>query len=135
MPGIKTDNKVSERLLSIDWGQPSARQRALKESGRLQPTRDLKGLEVCVRIDEVFHHINAYRALVDADVQGEGLLARSLISQANAIFNEAFVNLEKRYGFAKVFVDGPVKNERAGAEDVTDLVIEEVLVLQNILDA
>lgn len=135
MPGIKTDDKISERLLSIDWGQPSARQRALRESNRNQPVRDLKGCEVSVRIDEVFHHINAYRALVEAEVQGEGLLARSLISQANAIFNEAFVNLEKRHGFSKVFVDGPVKNDRAGTEDITDLVIEEVLALQNILDA
>ncbi|MCA8919829.1 MAG: hypothetical protein KDB68_11525 [Planctomycetes bacterium] len=132
MPGIKTNDKVSERLLSIDWGQPSARQRAAKDTA---PVRNLKGLEVSVRIDEVFHHINAYRALVEAEVQGEGLLARSLISQANAIFNEAFVNLEKRFGFAKVYVDGPVAGNQRAGEDITDLVIEEVLALQNILDA
>jgi hypothetical protein len=95
MPVIKTDDKVSERLLSIDWGQPSARARAAE-----QPARDLKGKEVAVRIDEVFHHINAYRALIEAEVAGEGLLARSLISQANAIFNQAFVNLEKKHAFA-----------------------------------
>ena len=68
-------------------------------------------------------------------MQGEGLLARSLISQANAIFNEAFVNLEKRFGFAKVYVDGPVAGNQRAGEDITDLVIEEVLALQNILDA
>ena len=102
MAVIKTDDKVSERLLSIDWGQPSARQRAIANAA---PVRNLRGLEVCVRIDEVFQHINAYRALVEAEVAGEGLLARSLISQANAIFNEAFVNLEKRHGFSKVYVD------------------------------
>jgi hypothetical protein len=130
MPVIKTDDKVSERLLSIDWGQPSARQRAAN-----QPARELKGLEVCVRIDEVFHHINAYRALIEAEVQGEGLLARSLISQANAIFNQAFVNLEKRHGFSKVYVDGPVASERHAGEDITELVIDEVLAMQNILDA
>lgn len=130
MPGIKTDDKVSERLLSIDWGQPSARQKAVA-----QPARDLKGLEVSVRIDEVFQHINAYRALIEAEVAGEGLLARSLIAQANAIFNEAFVNLEKRHGFAKVYVDGPVASEKRRAEDITEIVIEEVLALQNILDA
>jgi hypothetical protein len=130
MPVFKTDDKVSERLLSIDWGQPSARLRAAAN----QPVRELKGLEVCVRIDEVFHHINAYRALIEAEVQGEGLLARSLISQANAIFNQAFVNLEKRHGFAKVYVDAPVASGRK-TEDITDLVIEEVLALQNILDA
>ena len=127
MPVIKTDDKVSERLLSIDWGQPSARQRAAA-----QPARELKGLDVCVRIDEVFHHINAYRALIEAEVAGEGLLARSLISQANAIFNQAFVNLEKRHGFSKVFVDGPVAHR---GEDITELVIDEVLAMQNILDA
>jgi hypothetical protein len=131
MPGIKHDEKVSERLLSIDWGQPSARARKVAVA---QP-RDLKGREVSVRIDEVFHHINAYRALIEAEVQGEGLLARSLISQANAIFNQAFVNLEKRHGFSKVFVDGPVAQARHAAEDITDLVIEEVLAMQNILDA
>src|SRR5690606_11202894 len=127
MPGIKADDKVSDRLLSIDWGQPSARQRAAQQPA---PARDLKGLEVCVRIDEVFHHINAYRALVEAEVAGEGLLARSLISQANAIFNEAFVNLEKRFGFSKVYVDAPAAS-RKSSEDITDLVIEEVLALQN----
>ena len=132
MPGTKTDDKVSERLLSIDWGQPSARQRA---AALPEPARDLKGLEVSVRIDEVFHHINAYRALIEAEVSGEGLLARSLITQANAIFNQAFVNLEKRHGFAKVYVDGPVTKDRRNAEDVTELVIAEVLALQNILDA
>ena len=131
MPVFKTDDKVSERLLSIDWGQPSARLRA---AANAQPIRELKGLEVSVRIDEVFHHINAYRALIEAEVQGEGLLARSLISQANAIFNQAFVNLEKRHGFAKVYVDAPVAGGHK-TEDITDLVIEEVLALQNILDA
>ncbi|MCA8914069.1 MAG: hypothetical protein KDB90_01555 [Planctomycetes bacterium] len=132
MPTIKTDDKVSERLLSIDWGQPSARQRAAQQPA---PGRELKGLEVSVRIDEVFHHINAYRALVEAEVAGEGLLARSLITQANAIFNQAFVNLEARYSFAKVYVDGPVAKDRRAAEDITDLVIAEVLALQNILEA
>jgi hypothetical protein len=131
MPVIKTDDKISERLLSIDWGQPSARLRAAANAA---PPRDLRGVEVSVRIDEVFQHINAYRALIDAEVAGEGLLARSLISQANAIFNEAFVNLEKRYGFSKVYVDAPASARRSN-EDITDLVIEEVLALQNILDA
>lgn len=133
MPGFKTDEKVSDRLLSIDWGQPSARLRKLRNSNRARPPRDLTGVNVSVRIDEVFKHINAYRALVEAEIVGAGLLARSLIAQANAIFNEAFINLEKRHGFKKVYVDAPVGDHNA--EDVTDLVIEEVLVLQNILDA
>lgn len=132
MPGIKTDQKISDRLLSIDWGQPSARLRANQNA--TPETRDLTGLNVSVKIDEVFQHINAYRALVDAEVTGEGLLARSLISQANAIFNEAFVNLEKRHGFKKVYVDAPVGKD-PNIADVTELVIEEVLALQNILDA
>ncbi len=132
MPGIKTDDHVSERLLSIDWGKPdSARQ--TRTPAQPRPARDLRGCNVCVQIDEVFHQINAYRALIDAEVAGEGLLARSLICQANAIFNQAFVNLERRHGFLKVFVDAPVGARNA--EDITDLVIEEVLALQNILDA
>ncbi|MBX3459409.1 MAG: hypothetical protein KF696_05475 [Planctomycetes bacterium] len=125
MPTIKTDNQVSERLLNIDWGKP--------DSGRLTPQRDLRGATVAVRIDEVFHHINAYRALVESDAAPEGLLARSLIAQANAIFNQAFVNLEQRHGFAKVFVDPPTG--ATGLEDITDLVIAEVKTMQNILDA
>lgn len=133
MPGIKTDDKISDRLLSIDWGQPSARQRAAAAARAAQAPRDLTGLNVSVKIDEVFQHINAYRALVDAEIN-DGLLARSLISQANAIFNEAFVNLERRHGFKKVYVDAPVGKD-PNIEDITELVIEEVLALQNILDA
>lgn len=132
MPGIKTDDHVSERLLSIDWGKPESARHATLTTPP-QPPRDLVGRNVCVRIDEVFHHINAYRALINAGVAGEGLLGRSLISQANAIFNQAFVNLETRYRFAKVYVDAPVGARNT--EDITGLVIEEVLALQNILDA
>lgn len=128
MPSIKTDDKVSERLLSIDWGKPDS-----ERMPAAVPERDLKGATVSVRIDEVFHHINAYRALIESDATGEGLLARSLISQANAIFNQAFVNLEKRHAFAKVYVDAPVGARNA--EDITDLVIAEVLAMQNILNA
>jgi hypothetical protein len=127
MPGTKTEGKTSHRLLSIDWGQKDS-----TRNPKVNQQRDLTGRQVCVRIDEVFHHINAYRALVDADA-GEGLLARSLISQANAIFNQAFVNLEARHKFSKVYVDGPVGG-REGVEDITDLVIEEVLAMQNILE-
>lgn len=124
MHGIKTDDHVSERLLTIDWGKP--------DSERLPaaPQRDLAGCTVSVRIDEVFHHINAYRAMIESG-STEGLLARSLISQANAIFNQAFLNLEQRHRFLKVYVDAPCSQRH---EDVTDLVIEEVRALQNILD-
>ena len=45
------------------------------------------------------------------------------------------MNLEARYSFAKVYVDGPVAKDRRAAEDITDLVIAEVLALQNILEA
>lgn len=132
MPGIKTDDKISERLLSIDWGQPDSG-RAPRVSDR-QPAVSLAGKAVSVRIDEVFQHINAYRALVETETSAEGLLARSLISQANAVFNQAFVNLEKAHGFAKVYVDAPV-GEHRNAVDITEMVIAEVLALQNILDA
>ena len=80
MPAIKSDQQVSERLLSIDWGQaPSERRPAVA-----QPAVDLRGQSVCVRIDEVFQHINAYRALIESGIAADGMLARSLTSQANA---------------------------------------------------
>jgi hypothetical protein len=131
MPGIKTDDHVSERLLSIDWGKPDSN-RQPEIPAQDPPPRDLKGRCVCVRIDEVFHHISAYRALIDAEVEAEGLLARSLIAQANAVFNQAFVNLEKRHGFSKVFVDAPVGARNI--DDITGLVIQEVHALQRMLD-
>lgn len=124
MHGIKTDDHVSERLLTIDWGKPDS------ERKPAAPQRELAGSTVSVRIDEVFHNINAYRAMLDSG-SSEGLLARSLIAQANAIFNQAFLNLEQRHRFMKVYVNAPVGSRY---EDVTDLVIEEVRALQNILD-
>ncbi len=130
MPAIKTDNQVSERLLSIEWGQTASdRQPAVAA-----PAPDLRGKTVSVRIDEVFQHINAYRALVEAGVSADGMLARSLTSQANAIFNQAFVNLESRFGFTKVFVDAPLNHEHPNAADITSIVIAEVISLQNILN-
>ncbi|MDC1141588.1 hypothetical protein OAU50_00730 [Planctomycetota bacterium] len=133
MSGIKTDAQVSERLLAIDWGKPpSGRQNWIQPSERNAVVRDLKGKNVSVKIDEVFENINAYRALIEAEISQEGLLARSLISQANAIFNQAFVALEKAFGFAKVYVDAPAGEHLS--EDITELVIEEVIRLQNILD-
>jgi len=131
MPAVKTDDKVSDRLLSIDWGQQPSERRAQSSA---RPAPALKGASVCVRIDEVFAHINAYRALIDAAVPRESMLARSLVAQANAIFNQAFVNLESRHGFARVFATGPLAAPREGCTDITDLVIDEVLSMQNILD-
>ncbi len=132
MPAIKTDNQISERLLSIDWGhQASDRQAAVAPA---QPLPELRGHCVSVRIDEVFQHINAYRALVEAGIAADGMLARSLVSQANAIFNQAFVNLESRHGFTKVYVDAPLSHDHPNAKDITELVIAEVAGLQNILN-
>ncbi len=132
MPAIKTENQISERLLSIDWGQQASdRQAAVAPA---QPVIELRGHTVCVRIDEVFQHINAYRALVEAGIAADGMLARSLVSQANAIFNQAFVNLESRHGFTKVFVDAPLTHDHPNAKDITELVIAEVTSLQNILN-
>lgn len=134
MPAVKTDDKVSERLLSIDWGQPPSERRAAV-SAPVKPALQLaKGATVSVRIDEVFQHINAYRAMIEADVPRESMLARSLVAQANAVFNQAFVNLESRYAFARVFVDSPLAHPRPGVSDITDIVIDEVLSLQNILN-
>jgi hypothetical protein len=134
MPAIKTDDKVSERLLSIDWGQPPSERRPAV-SAAAKPAPQLKGATVSVRIDEVFHHINAYRAMLEADVPRESMLARSLIAQSNAVFNQAFVNLESRYEFSRVFADAPLAQPRPGVADITDLVIDEVMSLQTILNA
>jgi hypothetical protein len=123
MSTVKTDKQVSERLLNIDWGQaPSGRQEPAKLSAQVR-----------VRIDDVFAHINAYRAIVDSGLNSESLLAQSLISQANAIFNQAFLNLQAIHGFEAVYADAPV--EHAHMDDATDLVIAEVLKLQNIINA
>ncbi|KAA0209639.1 hypothetical protein EDM80_14430 [bacterium] len=129
MPAIKSDAKQSERLLNIDWGQP--------QSGRQQPVAAAQApaklsAQVRVRIDDVFAQINAYRAIVDSGINTESLLAQSLISQANAIFNQAFMNLQAIHGFETVYADTPV--EHANIDDVTDLVIAEVLKLQSILN-
>lgn len=128
MPTIKSNAEISERLLSIDWGQESARQRKAD-----QEVPDVKGQDVQVRVDEVFSHINAYRAIVEAGVAQDGMLARSLIQQANAVFNDAFANLERQMGFRRVFVDSPVGN-KSNITDITEWVINEVESLQSILE-
>ena len=130
MSAIKTDTHASERLLTIDWGQPP--------SGRQNPIADAKApakltAQVRVRIDDVFTHINAYRAIVDSGINNESLLANSLISQANAIFNQAFLNLQAIYGFETVFADAPIEHANS-SDDITDLVIAEVLKLQSIVN-
>lgn len=132
MAAIKTEGHTSERLLSIDWGKPpSGRQTVIPEAPPFVPT----SAKVRVRIDEVFAHINAYRALVDTGISHDGLLASSLIGQANALFNQAFLNLKTRYGLETVFVDPPLSAQEDSIEDVTELVVHEVLRLQNILGA
>lgn len=123
MSPVKTDQQVSERLLNIDWGKP--------QSGRQEPVK--LSANVRVRIDDVFAHINAYRAIVDSGLNSESLLAQSLISQANAIFNQAFLNLQSQYGIEAVYADAPVHH--AEMDDATDLVIAEVIKLQNIINA
>lgn len=123
MPPVKTDKQASERLLNIDWGQaPSGRQEPAKLTANVR-----------VRIDDVFAHINAYRAIVDSGLNSESLLAQSLISQANAIFNQAFLNLQSLHGIEAVYADAPVHH--AHMDDATDLVIAEVVKLQNIINA
>ncbi|MCK6439064.1 MAG: hypothetical protein L6Q71_02545 [Planctomycetes bacterium] len=87
-----------------------------------------------VRIDEVFQHITAFRAIVDNQIPESSLLGRSLRAQANAIFNQAFFNLQARFGFAEVYVDTPGNGmRRADTNDITDVVVHEVLRLQRIL--
>lgn len=126
MAAIKTDKQVSERLLNIDWGQPpSDRMPAVAAP-------DVRGMAVAVRIDEVFQNINAYQAMLGAGVPQESMLGRSLVAQANAIFNQACVNLEQRMGFSRVFVASPVHQPRD--VDITPQVIDEVISLQRILN-
>ena len=134
MAAVKSGNKVSERLLSIDWGQPpSGRRPSVPEPDvRPEPVPSFR-VAVAVRIDDVFNHINAYRAILEGGIEGEGLLGRSLIRQANAIFNEAITNLQNRFGFRRVYMDSPV-GARSECDDLTDLVIDEVLKLQNVLN-
>ena len=87
-----------------------------------------------VKIDEVFSHITAFRAIVDNGIPETSLLGRSLRAQANAIFNQAFFNLQARLGFAEIYIDTPGNVERQGKlDDITEVVVHEVLRLQRIL--
>ena len=91
--------------------------------------------QVSVRVDEIFQHITAFRALVDNGIPEESLLGRSLRAQTNAVFNQAFFNLQARYGFAEAFVDAPLGevNDGKPTMDITDVAISEVLRLQRII--
>ena len=135
MAAIKTDKEISERLLQIDWGKPPSGRARGVDSGRAKhaPQVDYSGADVGVRIDEVFSHINAYRALQECGLGSGGLLAQSLISQANAVFNQAFSNLKSRHGFNRVYVDAPFLGGHHDAPDITGLVIDEVVELQGVL--
>ena len=87
-----------------------------------------------VRMDEVFGHITAFRAIVDNEIPESSLLGRSLRAQSNAIFNQAFFNLQARLGFDEVYVDTPGNViEKDNVEDITEIVVHEVLRLQRIL--
>lgn len=129
MSAIKTDQQVSDRLLQIDWGQPPS---GRHDSIAAAPPRAPITTDVRVRLDEVFQHINAYRALVDSNAATDGLLARSLINQANAIFNQAVLNLQTRFNVETVYVDGPLNEADQTLDDITDWLIHEVQVLQNV---
>jgi hypothetical protein len=131
MPAIKTDREISERLLSIDWGQEDS----LRQVAAATELPEVRGQSVRLRVDEVFGRINAYRALRELGVAGAGLLGRSLISQANAVFNAACVALEERLGFTRVYVDPPLGSPQATLQDITDLVIAEINAMQNLLDS
>lgn len=129
MAATKTDRQVSERLLNIDWGQPP--------SGRLDPVSPAPArapitTDVRVRLDEVFQHINAYRALVDANASANGMLARSLVNQANAIFNQAVLNLQTRFGIETVYLDGPLNPADPALDDITAWLVREVQTLQSL---
>ena len=87
---------------------------------------------VTVRIDEVFAEIRPYRALVDGQVAGASMLGRSLLAQANAIFNTAFLNLQAEFGFTQIFCDTPGAPASAEMDDVTEWAIAEVRRLQRL---
>ncbi|MCC6575460.1 MAG: hypothetical protein IT462_16910 [Planctomycetes bacterium] len=130
MPATKTERQVSERLLTIDWGQPpSGRHDAIAGA----PARAPITTDVRVRLDEVFQHINAYRALVDSAAPVDGLLARSLVNQANAIFNQGVLNLQKRFNIETVYVDGPLNEADQSLDDITAWLVHEVQALQNVV--
>ncbi len=129
MPATKTERQISERLLNINWGQPpSARQEAVADA----PMRAPITTDVRVRLDEVFQHINAYRALVDSGASVDGMLARSLVNQANALFNQAVLNLQTRFNVETVYVDGPLNEADQALDDITGWLIREVQTLQQV---
>lgn len=90
---------------------------------------------VSVRIDEVFQQIRAYRAVIDNRISENSLLGRSLLAQANAVFNTAFLNLQARFGFIDIYADAPGAARRADMDDATAYAVEEVLRLQGLLSS
>jgi hypothetical protein len=88
---------------------------------------------VSVRIDEVFHQIRAYRAVVENNISENSLLGRSLMAQANAVFNTAFLNLQARFGFIDIYADIPGCDPRPELDDATPFAIGEVLRLQGLI--
>lgn len=87
---------------------------------------------VTVRIDEVFAEIRPYRALVDGQISSASMLGRSLLAQANAIFNTAFLNLQSEFGFTQIFCDAPGAAPSPEMDDVTEWAIAEARRLQRL---
>lgn len=91
---------------------------------------------VTLRIDEVFASIAPYRALTENSIDERSLLGRSLLAQANAIFNTAFLNLQQRIGFVDVYAASPFgddDDDSAPRWDVTSAAVNEVLRLQRLI--
>jgi len=117
--------------VDLNDDQPEAEPQAASPSLRLLsniPTTNA----VSVRIDEVFAEIRPYRALIDGQVKGGSMLGRSLLAQANAIFNTAFLNLQVEFGFTQVLCDAPLAAPSPDHDDITDWAIAEVKRLQRL---
>ncbi|MCA8940289.1 MAG: hypothetical protein KDB07_10790 [Planctomycetes bacterium] len=92
---------------------------------------NLDGAPARVQIDQVFRYIAPYAAVIDNKISETSLLGRSLLAQANAVFNTAFLNLQAKLGYSDIYAD-TVSNDNSYF-DITEFAIEEVMRLQRLV--
>lgn len=84
-----------------------------------------------IRLDEVLAQITPYTAMRELQVSPNSMLGRTMLANANALLSTLFLNLQADYGYADIYTEG-LDGVADGAEDATELAINEVLRLQGL---